>query len=133
MIFLPTYLSSTGPDNEFDIEDEVIDIAPNWKGFGKALHLPPNLLERIAAQPGANPETCLSNTLAEFLKKNYEWNKYGVPSWRMIVQAVGHKIGGRDENLALRIAEKHSRLTASYNINLSEKFYSQRRTIYYEC
>lgn len=97
----------------FDIETEVIDIAPNWKGFGRALRLPQNLLNRIAAQPGTNPETCLTDTLTAFLKKNYDFDEYGVPSWRMIVEAVGHKVGGRDNDLALRIAENHSAFTTT--------------------
>jgi len=66
-------------DDLFEVESEVIDIAPNWKGFGKALHLLPSLLNRIAAQPGANPEGCLTETLTTFLKKNYEWDKHGAP------------------------------------------------------
>ena len=106
----------TVEDNLFDIESEVIDVAPNWKGFGRALHLSPSLLNRIAAQPGTNPEECLTETLTAFLKRNYKWDEHGVPSWRMIVEAVGHKAGGRDNGLALRIAECHSMFTTSYTI-----------------
>jgi hypothetical protein len=97
----------------FDVESEVIDIAAKWESFGKALHIPPAKLSTIKAEPGSTPESCLSSTLSEFLKKNYEWEEYGDPSWRLIVAAIAHKAGGNNEALALRIAKDHLTTSAS--------------------
>ena len=100
-------LSVTELKSLFDVESEVIDVAARWESFGRALHIPPAKLSTIKAEPGSTPESCLSNTLSEFLKKNYEWEEYGDPSWRLIVTAIAHRAGGNDEALALRIANDH--------------------------
>ena len=91
----------------FEVESEVLDIASKWEGFGRALHIPPAKLSIIKAEPGSTLESCLSSTLSEFLKKNYEWETYGEPSWRLIVTAVAHRAGGNNEALALEIARNH--------------------------
>ena len=94
-------------DDLFNIFDEVLDIAHNWKHFGLALHLPPQSVELIASKCGMDPKVCLEETLREFLKMNYDWKKYGQPSWTLIVSAVAHPGGAANEDLALKIAERH--------------------------
>ena len=91
----------------FDVESEVIDIAARWEPFGSALRIPPAKLSTIKATPGSTPESCLKNTLLEFLKKNYDTEKYGEPSWRLIVHAVAARAGGNNVELALEIAKNH--------------------------
>ena len=86
---------------------EVFDIAARWEPFGKVLHIRPATLDTIKAEPNSTPESCLSRTLAEFLRKNYDTEKHGEPSWRLIVRAVAHKAGGNNTDLALSIAHKH--------------------------
>ena len=94
-------------DDQFEVETEVFDVASGWESFGKALHISPQRLSIIKAVPGITPEKCLSDTLSEFLRKNYKWEKFGEPSWRLIVTAIAHRAGGDDPALALRIARNH--------------------------
>ena len=108
------YIPVTDLNSLFDVESEVIDVAARWASFGKALHIPPAKLSTIKAEPGSTPESCLSSTLSEFLKKNYEWEKYGDPSWRQIVTAIAHRAGGDDGALALRIANDHLTTSGEY-------------------
>ena len=92
----------------FDIVSEVQDIAPRWWNFGLAVHLLPQVLDKIQAKfPIPDPERCLSLVLEELLKKNHDVKKCGPPSWRMIVQAVGNRAGGGDRALAKKIAMSH--------------------------
>ena len=70
------------------------------------MHLNPSSLELIN-KSSADPEECLSSVLADFLKKNYDLTSHGVPSWRLIVAAVGYKAGGNNKGLALQIADNH--------------------------
>ena len=86
-----------------DVKSEVFDVASKWRYFGEALHINPATLDRF----GGDAVNCLTSTLTEFLKKNYDTNKYGVPSWKLIVAAVGYKEGGNNRNLALTIAKNH--------------------------
>ena len=42
-----------------------------------------------------------------WLRKNYNVKKFGEPTWRQLVKAVGHPDGGADMVLAMEIAKKH--------------------------
>lgn len=85
----------------------MIDIAARWEPFGSALRIPSAKLAVIKATPGSTPDSCLKSTLLEFLKKNYDFEKHGEPSWRLIVKAVARRAGGNNVELALRIAKDH--------------------------
>ena len=98
---------TAGSSDSFAIEAEVDDIADKWYRFGKALYLKPNKLNSFKATQ-KDPKDCLSDSLLEFLKKNYDWEKYGVPSWKLVVIALAHKSGGDDTALALHVANNHS-------------------------
>ena len=92
----------------FDIISEIQDIAPRWWHFGLAVHLLPQVLDKIQAKfPIPDPDKCLSLVLEELLKKNYSFEKFGPPSWKVIVQAVGNRAGGGDRALAEKIAKSH--------------------------
>ena len=104
-----------GLSDLLDIVSEVHDVVPRWWSFGLALHLLPQVLDTTKAKD-SDPERCLSVVIAEFLKKNYDCNKFGPPCWRIIVQAVGNKVGGGDRALAEKIATNHYIPGAHYNI-----------------
>ena len=42
-----------------------------------------------------------------WLEKNYNVKRFGEPTWRQLVKAVGHPDGGADMVLAMKIAKKH--------------------------
>ena len=96
-----------GMDDLFIIESEVLDVEPKWKKFGGALNIAQGTLNRIEAEKSTNGER-LSETVEELLKMNYDTRTHGPPSWRLIVQALGHRNGGGDTNLALEVAKAHS-------------------------
>ena len=84
-----------------------MDIAHKWPQFGRALCIRQAQLDVIKVESGSDTRECLSKTLQEFLRKNYDLEIHGEPSWRLIVIAVAHKAGGADTELALRIAKDH--------------------------
>ena len=94
-------------DDQHDVESEVIDIAPEWKGFGLALRLAPPLLNKIEKESGSNVDNCLKNVISMFLQQKYDISKYGCPTWRKIIQAVKHRTGGSNPALAFKIANNH--------------------------
>ena len=83
------------------------DVIARWKNFGKALHIKPAKLQNIEAIPNIKPDECLGKTLTEFLNMAYEYETYGVPSWKLIVIAVAHTTGGNNPQLALKVAGEH--------------------------
>ena len=82
-------------------------MAHKWKKVGLALRLDPNLLDQIEAKKNEVEEN-LSDTLKEWLKKSYNTESYGDPSWKLLVDAVAHPFGGKDRALALQIAPKYN-------------------------
>ena len=94
-------------DDLFDVQCELLNVAHNWKGVGKALRLHPDLLSRIQANH-SNVEDCLAVVLTEWLKKSYNYTRFGPPSWKLLVAAVAHPVGGNDRALAEKIAQKYN-------------------------
>ena len=60
-----------------------------------------------AAHPG-NPHGCLRAVVDKWLQKGYDFEQYGPPTWRMLVEAVGDPAGGNNNALAEAIAKKHA-------------------------
>ena len=81
-------------------------MAHKWKKIGLALRLDPNLLNRIEARKNDTEEN-LSDVVEEWLKMSYDTEKFGDPSWKLLVDAVAHPFGGKDRALALQIAAKY--------------------------
>ena len=49
----------------------------------------------------------LREVLTHWLNRNYDTQKYGVPSWRLLCAAAASPIGGADPALAEKIASDH--------------------------
>ena len=90
----------------FDIEDELMDVADRWKRIGRALRLRPPTLNQIEADQ-RNVADRLSAVLENWVKKNYDVERAGEPTWTLLVRAVSHPAGGGDCALALKIATKY--------------------------
>ena len=52
-------------------------------------------------------DQALKDVLLLWLNKKYRVDKYGPPTWRMLVEAVDKKTGGNDHELAKEIASNH--------------------------
>ena len=96
-------LSCIGSDDLFDIYSELLPVASKWKNIVLALRLAPDSLDTISAK-----ETdCLLAVLTQWLKKTYNVERFGEPSWKLLVKAVSDPAGGNDRALAENIAQKH--------------------------
>ena len=91
----------------YDVYDEVISTAGNWRKLATGLRIPPNLIPIIASKHSNDPEECLLGLLEEWLKESYNVKRYGHPSWRALVRAVASSPGGGNPALAQTIADKH--------------------------
>ena len=94
-------------DHLFDLQSELIPAAASWKSIGVALRLKPDFLQSIDTWYSGDPRVCLSWMVMEWLKRNYNVEKFGEPSWRMLVDAVGNPAGGANMALAMDIARRH--------------------------
>ena len=91
----------------FDVHYELLNVAHNWRGVGRALRLHPDLLNRIEAST-RDVEQCLEKVLSEWLKQEYDTSRFGLPSWQLLVKVVAHPAGGKDHALAEQIARRHN-------------------------
>ena len=98
---------STAEEDTYDVYEEVITMAGSWEQMAAGLRLPPPKKSLIATKHSNNPEKCLLAVVEEWLKGVCNVQKYGHPSWRLLVQAVADPIGGANPALAHSIAAKH--------------------------
>ena len=79
-----------------------------WKSLGGALRLRKPILDRIEKERQNDVKTCLSEMVTEWLNQSYNTERFGLPSWKMLVEAVAHRNGGNNNALAVRIATKYN-------------------------
>ena len=91
----------------FDVTSELSPIAANWKSVGAALQVKFDVLESIDTRCTGNPRACLSGMVKEWLKRNYNVEKYGEPTWQRLVEVVVHPAGGANSALARDISRRH--------------------------
>ena len=101
------FAPSLGTDDLFTVNSELLPVADKWKRIGLALRLDPDLLRRIRRN-NTDVEDCLVDVLTQWLKKAYNTQLFGDPSWKLLVEAVAHPAGGNDCALAETIAKKYN-------------------------
>ena len=95
-------------DDLYDVYEEVYTLAAKWSDISFALKLPLSQEETIREETrGDDSARCLRMVLSKWLQKCYKYDRYGPPTWRMLVKAVGDPFGVNDCALAETIANKH--------------------------
>ncbi|CAI8033370.1 hypothetical protein GBAR_LOCUS18822 [Geodia barretti] len=72
-----------------------------------ALRLDQGQLKKIEKENRDDLDDCLSETLSLWLNKNYNTERFGEPSWKLLAEAVGHPAGGNNPALSDDISMKH--------------------------
>ena len=114
------FLVCAGIKDLFSVCSELVGVAHKWKKVGLALRLDPNLLRRIEAKKN-DVEDNLSDVLEEWLKKSYDTESFGDPSWKLLVDAVAHPFGGEDRALPMEIAAKYNGKFNSLSLVMSSE------------
>ena len=100
----------SGADDLFDVMDELSPIMSLYFPLGRALRLSPEELESIRTKylDEPDPEQALNDVLLLWLHHQaYNVKRFGLPTWRKLVEAVNHPLGGRNYDVARRIALNH--------------------------
>ena len=100
-------LLSADIDDHFEVMDAVHDVASRWKSLGAALRLPRPVLDRIQKEHRDDPRDCLEDVVTEWLNQSYNTQRFGLPSWKMLAEAVAHRNGGNNPALADDIIGRH--------------------------
>ena len=85
-----------------------------WREIGVVLGLEENVLNRIEHE-NRDLMSCLRKMVSEWLKKNYNIERFGEPTWLKLAAAVRSSVGGSNSALAQEIARKHgNNITTSH-------------------
>ena len=98
----------TGEEDLYDVFKLLTKLAAVWKAIGRALRLNAGELERIESAHPGKPTECLSDVILSWLRRNYDVKRFGLPTWRRIVEVVADPAAGNDTALANAIATKQS-------------------------
>ena len=92
-----------------DALEAVLPIKSVYFALGRSLRLQTSDLKSIQeVYPSeSDAEQALSDTLELWLQKKYNAERFGPPTWRMLVEAVDRKGGGNNHELAKEIASNH--------------------------
>ena len=110
MLFnMNTLSTAVDKDNLSDIMEEVVSIRSAFYSFGRSLKLKFDDLRAIreAYLKDSDVEIALENVLVLWLDQKYDVAMHGLPCWRALVKAVDSEAGGKNHELAMKIASKH--------------------------
>ena len=94
-------------DDLFDILSILKPIEARWRELGNALRLRTGFLDSIQITYSGNLHSCLNKVIDEWLKRNYNVQRFGEPTWQLLAEAVRHEAGGAHSGLADEITRKY--------------------------
>ena len=101
------WYSHTDIDDLFTVNSELLPMASKWENIGLALRLQLHVLSAIESNR-TDVQGRLRNVLTEWLNKAYNTDRFGNPTWQLLVAAVAHPAGGNNPALAQHIASTYN-------------------------
>ena len=111
-------------DNLLDVMEELASFDTTcYYDFGMSLWLRPTELDSIESSYQQNPKRALTKVVTAWLQKHYNVDKFGPPTWQMLVKGVHSPAGGNDYTLAKKIASNHPASASEWVMKISMFFY----------
>ena len=95
-----------GEDDLHLVLDHLKNVKASCYKIGTALHLKQDELDAIKRE-SADCTEALIKIITSWLRKNYDLERFGEPTWKALVEAMASPIGGNNNALAMEIARKH--------------------------
>ena len=113
---ISTSIKSLGEDDLTNVLKAVLPIKSVYFSLGQCLGLLIAVLESIG-KAESDTERALYEMLKLWLQQKYDAERFGLPTWRMLVEAVDKEAGGNNNELAKKIASNHhtSRQSTKYS------------------
>ena len=80
-------------------------VADKWDSVGIFLGIPYKVIERCRLEDTLDER--IQELTSAWIGRKYEVESYGEPSWRKLIEAIGHKAGGYHRRLASKLAADH--------------------------
>ena len=74
-----------------------------WQAFGLTLGISGSAINEIDLANRGDPSRCLDGVIEKWLNQDYNYEKFGLPTWKKLVAAVQSNSGGKDPALAKKI------------------------------
>ena len=99
----------TEEDDLTDIMEEIVSIKCMYFQLGRSLRLKHDDLQTIyeAYRRDSDTDKALNDVLLLWLHQKYNVERFGPPTWRLLVEAVNKKSGGNNHDLAKQVASNH--------------------------
>ena len=94
-----------GEDDLNDICEALESVATEWMPIGGGLGVKHSKMKSIKEDHHAQTKSCLRETIATWLVKAYNVERFGEPTWKKLVSVVA--TAGSNPALAKRIASEH--------------------------
>ena len=96
-------------DDLIDVMEEVFPLQSLYFSLGRALRLQMDSMKAIreAHLRESDTEHALNDVILLWLRRKYNVERFGPPTWRMLVKAVDKETGGNNHELAKKIASGH--------------------------
>ena len=106
MVFTLTFIQNAFLVDGDDWNDVILvcsSLAPHWEELCAFFCLPLGTSDAIKEKYPNKELSCLNEALKLWIIQKYKTKKYGPPTWKMLLNAIG-KI---DENLFRKLAKEH--------------------------
>ena len=130
-MYYTIHINFAGINDHNAVYSKVKDLSARWNQFAQSLHLEQDKIDIIEKDHGKECESCMSEALKHWLKRDYNYERYGTPCWRLVCIAV--KDGGANAALADEIACEHplpAGVTRDIYIDTNERNFSLVNKIY---
>ena len=87
--------------------DELKDVKAQCYNIAIRLKLKPNIVDGIRREKLDDAAALEKIVDSWLIRKAYNTEKFGEPTWRAVVEAVEHAGGGNHKALAIEIAKRH--------------------------
>ena len=77
-----------GIDDLGDVLEAVETLSAKWEHLAVRLRIKKHTVEVIQKNNPKDVNICLSEMLGEWLRCNYDYQRYGRPSWRRLAKSV---------------------------------------------
>ena len=99
--------SFTDEEDLHDVYGEVVNLKSSYYQLGVGLYLPASELDNIRKRFSQDIDQAVIDVLLVWLRQCYNIEKFGLPTWRRLVEAVDSPAGGNNHKLAKFIASHH--------------------------
>ena len=107
ILFIGVVFSTQGLEDEQAVREELMTLAEKFDYIGITLGLSSGDVEVTRRECVGDTKRGLGQVIRTWLKQSYNVARFGLPSWRSLVDAVDSPTGGSNHALAKRIASKY--------------------------